>query len=313
VATASRFDHPALFYRDQRDYLSVTVPFIRDGLAVEEPVMVAVPPANLQLLREALGGDAAEIDLYDMSVAGRNPGRIIADVLLTFADKHAGQRVRIIGEPIWPGRTATEYPACVQHEALINTAFAAKNATILCPYQLRGLSQVVIDDAKRTHPTLWADDDRMSSGHYVSPFDVVESFNVVLPAPPAAAATMAVGGMNLAAVRAFAAVHGGAFGLGDHRLDDAVLVVNELATNTLSHTRGQGTLTAWAERDQVVFQIVDEGHIADPLAGRRLAPADQVGGRGLLLVHRLSDLVRIHTRPGQTTVRVYFNLAVQHR
>ena len=118
------------------------MPFIRDGLAAGEPVAVAVPGPNLRLIRDALGADAAQVLLRDMTVAGRNPGRIIPTVLLAFANAHPGRRVRLIGEPIWPGRSAAEYPACAQHEALINAAFAGRPATILCPYNTELLNPV---------------------------------------------------------------------------------------------------------------------------------------------------------------------------
>src|SRR4051812_42135150 len=97
------FDHPALLYRDADEYLAGTVPFVLEGLAGGEPVAVAVPGPNLQLIRDALGGDAERVLLRDMTVAGRNPGRIIPSVLLAFANAHPGRRVRLIGEPIWAG------------------------------------------------------------------------------------------------------------------------------------------------------------------------------------------------------------------
>ena len=49
------FAHPALFYQGPWEYLAETVPFIREGLAADEPVAVAVPRPRLELLREALG------------------------------------------------------------------------------------------------------------------------------------------------------------------------------------------------------------------------------------------------------------------
>jgi hypothetical protein len=97
---------------------------------------VAVPGANRRLIREALGVDAEQVLMRDMTVAGRNPGRIIPTVLLAFADAYPGRRVRLIGEPIWAGRSETEYPACAQHEALINAAFVGRPITILCPYNI---------------------------------------------------------------------------------------------------------------------------------------------------------------------------------
>lgn len=55
----SAFVHPALFYRGDDEYLAGTVPFVRAGREAGEPVAVAVPPARLALLRDALGPAAA--------------------------------------------------------------------------------------------------------------------------------------------------------------------------------------------------------------------------------------------------------------
>jgi len=156
VATVEHFVHPALLYRDDQEYVAGTVPYIREGLAAGEPVAVAVPGRNLALIRDALGLDAERVLLRDMAVAGRNPGRIIPTVLLAFAQAHPGRRVRLIGEPIWAGRSDTEYPACAQHEALINAAFTGRAATILCPYNTDLLEPVWVDDAYRTHPVMWS-------------------------------------------------------------------------------------------------------------------------------------------------------------
>src|SRR5690349_5948381 len=154
MTAAAAFAHPALLYRDTGEYLAGTLPFIRDGLAAGEPVAVAVPGPHLELLRDALGADAGRVRLLDMRVVGGNPGRILPGVLLAFANAHADRRVRIIGEPIWPGRTPVEYPACAQHEALINAAFAGRAATVLCPYDTGRLDPAWIRDSYRTHPVL---------------------------------------------------------------------------------------------------------------------------------------------------------------
>ena len=155
TAAVDPFVHPALFYADEQEYLAGTVPFIREGLEAGEPAAVAVPGENLRLIQDALGDAGGAVRFLDMREAGRNPGRIIPGVLRAFADAQpAGTRVRIIGEPIWAGRTPTEYPACVQHEALINAAFQGRTATILCPYDILRLDPQVIADAHATHPTL---------------------------------------------------------------------------------------------------------------------------------------------------------------
>src|SRR6266545_953184 len=133
------FVHEALFYRSPDDYLALTVPFIQRARTAREPVLVAVPRPKIDLLAGALGGVADGVRFLDMTRAGRNPGKIIPWLLHAFLEEHAGQPVRIIGEPVWAGRSAEEYPACVQHEALINVAFAGHGVSILCPYDSAAL------------------------------------------------------------------------------------------------------------------------------------------------------------------------------
>ena len=302
-------DHPALLYRDVAEFLAATVPFVECGLATGEPVMVAVPDANLQRLRAALDpADAGAVEWHDMRRAGANPGRIIPGVLLAFADRHAGKRVRIIGEPIWAGRTALEYPACVQHEALINAAFAGRDATILCPYDTARLDPEVIEDAHRTHPVLQTPDRRWDSADYGDPVHVAAGFNRPLPDPPATAARITIGFASLAATRDLVLDRALGAGLSPDRADAMVIAVNELATNTVQHTGDIGRLAIWVEAGTLVCQLSDSGHLTDPLAGRIPPAPTRYGGRGLVLVNQFCDFVRIHTRPGGTTFRLHARL-----
>lgn len=306
--TADPFTHPALFYADEAGYLAGTVPFVEAGLAAGEPVAVAVPGENLALLRKALGEDAHRVRLLDMTEAGRNPGRIIPRVLRGFADAHPGRRVRIIGEPIWRGRTADEYPACAQHEALINHAFTGRPATILCPYDTSGLDAVALADARVTHPVLIEDGVERPSDAY-APDRVVAGYNLPLSAPPGARA-LPYDADLLPDARGFALHHADALGLPPDRRDDVALAVSELTTNSVIHGGGTGTLRVWAEAGHVVCEVRDRGRLTDPLAGRRPAAPGQIGGRGLLLVNYLADLVRVHTADDGTTVQCHFRLHV---
>ncbi|MDH6565603.1 anti-sigma regulatory factor (Ser/Thr protein kinase) [Streptomyces sp. SAI-117] len=297
------FVHPALFYQGEQEYLQGTVPFVRDGLTAGEPVAVAVPGPNLAVLKAALGEDVARVKFLDMTEAGRNPGRIIPRVLRAFADTHRHTRVRIIGEPIWAGRSTVEYPACVQHEALINPAFEGREVTILCPYDVDRLDDQALTDAHATHPVVISGGRERPSTSY-APDDVVERYNQPLE-PPSAAEELTFRAHQLPEVRHFAVEQAARLGLSGVRLEDVALIVAELTTNSVVHGGGFGTLRTWAEDGQVVCEVRDHGHLSDPLAGRRPPARDRLGGRGLLLVHTLADLVRIHTRPGGTTVRCY--------
>jgi anti-sigma regulatory factor (Ser/Thr protein kinase) len=301
-----RCDHPALFYRGWAEYLAGTVPFIRDGLAADQRVAVAVPGPNLEMLRSALGGDAGRVHMLDMNEVGRNPGRIIPGVLRAFADEGTDTgRVRIVGEPVWPGRTDVEYPACVQHEALINLAFEGRDVTILCPYHAAELAPEVLADAEATHPVL-VDRAGARASEAFAPEAIVDRYNRPLPPPPGDCATLRFDLDGLAAVRRFVSGHGAAAGLSERRAGELAMAVNELATNSVLHGGGTGTVRIWAETGHVGCETADRGRITDPLAGRRPVSLTAVGGRGLLLVNELADLVRMHSAATGTTIRVYF-------
>ncbi|MFF5787949.1 anti-sigma factor RsbA family regulatory protein [Streptomyces sp. NPDC012693] len=307
VATPEGFVHPALFYRTEQEYIQQTLSFLREGLANGEPMAVAVPGPNLELIKSGLGADAEGVLFLDMTEAGRNPGRIIPKVLRGFADAHPKDRVRIIGEPIWAGRSAVEYPACAQHEALINAAFEGRAATILCPYDETRLDETVIADAKATHPTVISGDGRQAVSDAYDWEAVVDRYNQAL-APAPEASLFPFGEKELPAVRRFAVDEAVRLGLGGGRLMDAELAVAELTTNSVVHGGGRGTLAIWAEQGQLVCEVRDAGRLTDPLAGRRPRTPAQLGGRGLMLVHYVSDLVRVHTSDEGTTVRFYLSL-----
>jgi anti-sigma regulatory factor (Ser/Thr protein kinase) len=96
-----------------------------------------------------------------------------------------------------------------------------------------------------------------------------------------------------------------AAGLTAARANDLMLAVSEVAANTLRHTRSHGTLDIWHDQYEVVCEIRDSGTITDPLAGRRMPPADAAGGHGLWLVHQVCDLVELRSDSRGTTVRMH--------
>jgi anti-sigma regulatory factor (Ser/Thr protein kinase) len=302
------FEHEALLYETSDDYLAGTVPFIEAGLDANEPVLVAVPVANVELIRTALASGSGQARFVDITEAGRNPGRIIPAVLHAFVSQHSPRRVRIIGEPIWAGRSAAEYSACVQHEALINLAFVDADAIILCPYDARRLTGAVLADAERTHPVIATGELRRSSRAYAAPDTVVAAFNRPLPDPPAPPATLSFDADELPAVRRFVARHAGQAGLAAIRADDLEVAVNEVATNAVKHGGGPGTLRVWRDRGSVICEVSSPGRLTDPLAGRIPPDPDDEHGRGLLLVNYLCDLVQTYVHAVGTTLRLHMRL-----
>src|SRR5215471_1488201 len=99
--------HAALFYRGQPEYTDRIAAFVLAGLDRGEPALIALPGGRDRMIWARLEGTPGEVAFADMTELGRNPARIIPEVR-SFTAKHPGQRVRFVGEPIWPGRTDAE-------------------------------------------------------------------------------------------------------------------------------------------------------------------------------------------------------------
>lgn len=301
------FTHPAFFYGSEQEYLDRLAPFISGGLAAGQPVFVAVPTDKLALLRGELGGGLALLELADITEAGRNPASMLGH-LLAFADKFAGQPVRLIGEPVWPGRSPDEYLACLQHEALVNTAFAGRDVTAVCPYDVRGLSAEVLDDARMTHPVLWKTGGADHRSRTYSPDLVWDKANQPLTTSPTAIVCIVRTVQDLTRLRAFAADYAGWLGLSANAKADLLLVVNELALTSLRRGGAPCRLGLWRQDGRIICEARDRAGLGDRLAGRRPYLQDDAG-RGLFVVNALTDLVRIHTTATATTVQAHLGWA----
>ena len=118
---APAFQHEALFYAGQDEFLAETVPFIEEGIAANEPILVAVDAGKIARLKAELDGGSEAVAFVDMIALGRNPGCIIP-AWRDFVAEHCaeGRPVRGIGEPIWAERTPAEMVECHRHEWLVN-------------------------------------------------------------------------------------------------------------------------------------------------------------------------------------------------
>ncbi|PRX98830.1 sensor histidine kinase [Allonocardiopsis opalescens] len=305
-ATTGPFTHRAVFYSGARQYTDAVLPFVRAGLAAGDPVLVAVPGPRLDMVQAALGGDAKRVTLVDMALAGRNPGRIIPWLLHDFITGAAAcGRPRIVGEPVWAGRPEREYPACVQYEALVNRAFADRPATVLCPYDAGRLPRRVLADAHRTHPDVVNALPETRTAAYQGPEEVLAAFNLPLPEPSSAPTVLDFARDDLPELRRLVTSRAERWGISGDRIDDLVLAVSELAANSVEHAGGGGTLRLWRDGGGLVCEVRDGGRFADPLAGRIPPPPTRPRGRGLLLVHHLCDLVRLHADARGTTIQIH--------
>ena len=73
--THDGYRHEAFFWEGDDQFLAGTVPFIREGLAAGQPVMVAVTPTRIDLLRETPEQVGALLTRYARVIAGLDDGR----------------------------------------------------------------------------------------------------------------------------------------------------------------------------------------------------------------------------------------------
>jgi anti-sigma regulatory factor (Ser/Thr protein kinase) len=302
---ANGFEHEALFYRDDDDFLAGLLPFVRGGLERDEVVVVAEPRARLDLLRDALGGDAAAVEFLDMADVGRNPGRIIGvwDRLLR-EHTAAGRRLRGVGEPAFVGRREVEYLECRLHELLLNDAFdGGPPWRLLCPYDETHLPRAVVRAALHSHPTAGTSAGRRPSPDY-APGEVADLFAAALPAPTDAVLRGSYGPADVPATRHTVAQFARRVGLPQDKVEILELAASEVATNSVRHGGGAGTVAMWTTPSAAVVEFSDAGRLTDPLTGRLMPSLEQEGGRGVFLVNQLCDLVQVRSSDDGTRIRI---------
>lgn len=316
-----RFRHEALLYAGPEKFVAATASFVRDSLAAEEPIMVAVIEPRRNLLREELGADAEHVQFIDMEEVGRNPARIIP-AWQEWVDRNtkgtgAPQTFRGIGEPIWPGRSPAELLECQHLESLLNTAFDSGPAWwLVCPYDTASLDESLIDRARQTHPGAVNGAEQLPGHAYPNSDSSREAMfaEPLTEAFPVAGTELfenAFALSDLFRLRETVARRATAAGLAANRVEDMVLAINELMCNSIQHGGGSGTLRLWQETGVLIGEVQDRGLIRDPLVGRIRPRGTGQGGAGVWMANHLCDLVQIRSTPAVgTTVRVQMSLPV---
>lgn len=304
------FRHDALLYAGDEGFLAGTLPFIREACEADEPILVAVDNAKIELLRAELGGDAEQVRFADVREIGSNPARLIP-VWREFLDTHAASAGRVwgIGEPIWVGRSEAELAECHRHEALLNLALGdAAPMSLLCPYDTTALEAEDIAGAHCSHPGVVESGERRASDSYCGIEEVAAPFAEPLPDPRAPVHERSFEADDLADIRLFIGRRARAARLGIDRGEDLVLAINEVTTNSVRHGGGRGTLRFWQETDAVICEVRDAGRLVDPLAGRVRPVGSQIGGYGLWLANQVCDLVQLRSYADGCVVRVHMRV-----
>jgi hypothetical protein len=300
-AAADPFRHEALLYAGDDELVSSVSAFVRDGRAAGEPTLVLVGARKLDLLREELGDEADGAHFADIAAVGRNPARIIP-AWQTFVARNAGPGVRLrgVGEPIFPERSPQELVEAHRHEALLNLAFLDTTSFwLVCPYDVEALPEVVIEEARRTHPLVAHRDLHGPSDHYRGIEAISAPFDAPLPPRPAGARELRFSGATLDELPRLVAEQAATAGLSVERRIDLVVAVTELARQS-----GEGSVALWRDGRSLVCELRGRWPLDGPLDDRLLPQAGSTRV-GLWMANQLCDLVQVRSGPEGITARLH--------
>ena len=299
------YRHECVLYAGTDGFLDAAVPFVRDGLARQEPVMVAVAEPRLRALRSALGEDAERVVFADMADLGHNPALIIP-AWRDFTDRHSGpgRPVRGIGEPIWATRQPEEIAEAQLHEALLNMAVPPDVPLwLLCPYDTTTLGKEVLAEAHRSHPVIVRGNDYRGSTSYGGTVHIDTLFHRPLP-DPAGPVTGIVFDRDRHRHIEQLIRHARTAGLPPADAVKLAVAVHEIAAAAY-HDTGDVRIRLWTDRAALLCDITDPGRITDPMIGRTGSSSGTARDRAAGLANQLCDLVQIRCTPDGTAARLH--------
>ncbi|TFV53250.1 sensor histidine kinase [Geodermatophilus sp. DF01-2] len=308
-APGPHYVHDALFFSSPDELAAGTVPFVREGLATGDAVVVAASPGTADLVRAAVGGDPRVRVLERGDTYRRRTPTAVAS-FRRLADELAATgapRIRVVGETDF-GRTERDWLEWQRYEAVINEVLGPWPLWGLCVFDTRRLPEQVLESVARTHPTVVAGGQRTPNPRFVDPARYLSG----LPVPPeplqASTPRLAVDdvadpiALRHAVAAALAAVAGPC-----EVVEDFLLAVDEMTSNAVRHGGPPVGLRLWTSAERVVCTVTDHGPgLDDPFAGYGPAHGEDLsrGGMGLWLARQLCDHVDITTGPDGVAVRL---------
>ncbi|MFE1800339.1 anti-sigma factor RsbA family regulatory protein [Streptomyces sp. NPDC059517] len=319
--TRPGFVHQALCYGSDEDFLDGAATFALDGLYADDTVLAVLAPRNIGLLGRALGLRSCEVEFALADDWYGCPSRTLGQYHAYCAEHDPGgagrpSRVRIIGEPVWPGRTEFETREWMRYESLLNVAFAGTAHWILCPYDIRVLPAAVVRSATRTHPELaLGTGETTVSDRYTDPADFCAECDAAESgALPAGHDDIPFGRDRSADARHALRSYARDLGVPEQRTHDMVAAVHEVMVNSVRHGGGRGVLRLRNDVEYVICEVSDIGTArlipAPPFPGHLPPDRGAVRGHGMWVVRQLSDLLTETFDPTGSVVRLYFKRAV---
>jgi anti-sigma regulatory factor (Ser/Thr protein kinase) len=307
-APGPRYVHDALFFSSPDELAAATVPFVQEGLAAGDAVVVTASPATTDVVRAAVDDERVRVLDRGSAYARRTPAAVTAFRRLADELTATGtRRVRVVGETDF-GRTAREQLEWQRYEAVLNHALARWPLWGLCLFDTGRLPAPVLESVVRTHPTVVAGRSRTPNPCFVDPAEYLRGLPVPVEPLQSGVPRMAVDDVaDPIALRHAVAAELAAVGGPREVVEDFLLAVDETTSNAVRHGAPPVDLRLWTSADRVVCTVTDHGPgLDDPFAGYGPAHGEDLsrGGMGVWLARQLCDHVDISSGPDGVTVRL---------
>jgi transcriptional regulator with XRE-family HTH domain len=168
-------NHQVLVYRDDDGFLAATGPYLAEGAARSEALLAVTTARNIEALRGWLGKGADRVSFVESETWYGAPGSAM-NAYRAFLDESRarGSRwTRIVGEPVWAGRSLEETRVWSQYESLLNLAFGPMPVSVLCPYDERSVDPAIVSTARLTHPRILEGGEVADNPSYQDPGEFV--------------------------------------------------------------------------------------------------------------------------------------------
>lgn len=171
LSQPTMFGHSAFPYRTDDQFWTTMVPFIVEGIECSEAILAVTSAANIELLREQLGKDAGKVEFVDAKGWYSTPVAAL-EGFRSFCDAKVQQGAgwaRVVGEPVWAGRSEADVRLWTRYESLLNLVFGASPLTLVCPYDERSVAPEIVQQAHLTHPHALGDGGVSQNPGYTDP------------------------------------------------------------------------------------------------------------------------------------------------
>lgn len=303
--SVSELRHDALVYEHDDPFVEQVGGFLQAGLAEGAATVAVLRRNSWALLKEALGTAADEVFFAgDPQSWYRRPIDALGGYDATLRDyvRSGAPSVRVVGE-LPSCSTQLEWDQWKAYEAILNRAFADRQAWIVCAYDARVLPERVVEGAWHTHPQVLTDS-WQSNGHYQEPEHVVRG---VSPEPGRALDLRRIDpGPDVAAIRWQLTRELAAAGASGERVRDLVAAAEEVVVNTWRHAGGPTSVRVGLVEESFVCEVSDHGPgLDDPIAGYLPPDSERGDPAGLWVARQLAARVDLHPGPDGLTVRIW--------